>query len=338
MAEDHVLADLVTPTAGGATQCLACQWGCVLRPGETGRCLVRTGVPGGLALLNYGLVSGASIGPVEDLRLWHFFPESRVMAVGGWGYAAVAEQEGGVYGAIPTDPARLRRLDADRVANVALERLCRGVVWAFGEPAVSHEYVRSLVRLSRAASRYTAMATSGALSLAALDELGHYLDGLRFELYGFSAASYAHLAGLPDWQATLAMVEHARQRWGCHIEVVTHIHPGLNDTPDELRAMGNWIGTALGPQTPWHILPADEQPATLAAADRAHAFGQTLGLAYVYGHAPDQPTCCNACGAILITRTNGNARVVGLKDEACANCGQAINVRRSIFKKREPPE
>jgi pyruvate formate lyase activating enzyme len=134
-------ADLITPSDDGAIHCAACQWRCALRPGELGRCGVRQGTPDGIALLGHGLISGAAIGPIEDYRLWHFLPDSLALSIGGWGYAFPVDQQRGPYASIPEEPAKRRKLDPDRAANFALERLCRGVVWTYGEPAVNFEYV-----------------------------------------------------------------------------------------------------------------------------------------------------------------------------------------------------
>ncbi|HMQ30619.1 MAG TPA: radical SAM protein [Chloroflexaceae bacterium] len=334
MANDLELADLVTPGDDGATVCLACQWRCGLAPGVAGRCLVREGAQGGVALLNHGLIAGAAIGPIEDHRLWHFFPDSLVLAIGGWGYATVADQGRGPYGAVPDDPAKRRKLDADRAATFALERLCRGVVWAFGEPAVNHEYARGLLQLSRAASRYTAIVTTGAMTEEALDQIGHYLDGMSLDLRGFSEASYARLGGLPDWRQVLAVAERARARWGCHLEVTTRVHHGVNDDPDELRALAGWIKERLGEHTPWHVLPGDAGSETAASTMRARRLGHEAGLHHVYGAEPNQPTRCPVCHNTLIARANGVTRLVGLSDGACASCGHEARLHLSIFKQR----
>ena len=110
------IAELITPSDDGAFHCAACQWRCVLRPGETGKCLVRVATDDGIALLNHGLISGAAIGPVEDHRLWHFFPDSLVLSIGSWGYATTADQGRGPYTNIPDDLAKRR-------VRVAVRRL-----------------------------------------------------------------------------------------------------------------------------------------------------------------------------------------------------------------------
>lgn len=327
------LADLIAP-GEGVTTCLACQWRCALQPGEHGRCTVRAGVAGGIALLNHGLISGASIAPIEDHRLWHFLPDTLTLAIGGWGYATTADQGRAPYAFIPDDPTKRRKLDADRAATFALERLCRGVVWAFGEPAVNHEYVRSLLQLSRASSRYTALVTTGAMTVEALDQLGPYLDGISLDLRGFSDTSYNRLGGLPNWRELLAVAERALTRWHCHIEVTTRIHYGVNDSGEELRALLGWIRGTLGEHTPWHVLPGDAGSGTAASTTRARRLGHEAGLQYVYGAEPNQPTRCPSCQQTLITRTGDVTRLVGLEGTCCSNCGHDTRLHLSIFKQR----
>jgi pyruvate formate lyase activating enzyme len=328
------LAELLTPSNDGAFHCAACQWRCALRPGETGRCQVRAATDEGIALLSYGLISGASIDPVEDHRLWHFFPDTLMLAIGSWGYALPADQQRGAYADIPSDPAKHRRLDAERAANFALERLCRGVIWAYGDPAVSYEYVLGLLQLSRAASRVTALHTTGVFTPEALEAFGPYLDAISFDLRGFSDASYARLGGIPDWRATLAIIAEARARWRCHIEVTTRIHHGVNDSPDELRELVAWIISTLGNHTPWHILPGDAGSETAASAVRARRIGHEGGLHYVYTAEANQVTRCPNCQATLITRINGVTRLLGLKEGACEGCGHNAHLQLSIFKSR----
>lgn len=327
-------ADLITAGADGSVICLACQWRCALRSGDIGRCKVRVGVEGGIALPGYGLISGAAIRPIEDYRLWHFLPDTMVLAIGGWGYATIIDQGRGPYSTVPDDPARRRRLDPDRIATFALERLCRGVIWAYGEPAVNHEYLRALLQLSRAASRYTALVTTGVMTVEALDQLGPYLDGISLDLRGFSDASYARLGGLPDWRAILTVIERALHRWRVHIEVTTRIHHGVNDDPAELRALVAWIRDTLGVHTPWHVLPGDAGSETAASTMRARRIGHEGELHFIYGSEPNQPTRCPLCHATLVTRTNGVVRLVGLDGSRCINCGYDTKMQLSIYKHR----
>jgi pyruvate formate lyase activating enzyme len=326
-------AHLVTDLDNGATRCNACLWRCTLRAGEQGRCLVRERLPEGIALHNAGLISAAEVKPIEDYRLWHFFPDSLMLAIGSWGYAFPVDQQRSPYAHIPTDEAQLRELPPERVAAFALKSLCRGVVWAYGEPAVAFEYVYDLLRSCRAASRVTALSTTGYLTMEALDTFGPYLDALSLDLRGFGDTAYARLAGVPHWQDILEVAARARRHWRCHLEITTRVHHGVNDDPEELRAMVAWIINTLGVETPWHVLPGDRGVETAAAVMRARRVGHESGLHFVYGPEPNQATPCPQCGATLITRESGVIRMVGLEEGQCAACGFQPYLRTSIFKR-----
>jgi pyruvate formate lyase activating enzyme len=112
------------------------------------------------------------------------------------------------------------------------------------------------------------------------------------------------------------------------------VHRGVNDSPEELRALVGWMRDALGPQVPWHVLPGDAGAETAAAVARARRIGHEGGLQFIYGPEPNQETRCPSCQATLITRDHKVTRTLGLTDESCASCGARIYVRTSIFKRR----
>lgn len=327
------LTQLVEHLDDRRLRCGVCQWRCALGAGETGRCLVRVVHDEGLEVVNDGLISAANITTIEEHRLWHCLPGTRVLAIGGWGYPFPVDQQRSSYARPPDDASQRRQLDADRAANFALQQLCRGVVWAFNDPAVSHEYVRDLLQFSRANSRYTALVSSGYQTIAALDELGPYLDAFNLDLRGFSDIAYTRLAGVDQWRGILEGVAHLRHRWGCHVEVMTRLHPGVNDDSEDFQALAAWLRDALGPYTPWHVLPGDAGSAAAATVARARRIGHEAGLQFIYGPDAHQSTICPSCGAVLIERSESGVRSSGLDGSRCASCGQEAYIRTSIFKR-----
>ncbi|HMO55838.1 MAG TPA: radical SAM protein [Roseiflexaceae bacterium] len=326
------LTELSEQLPDGGWRCNVCQWQCVLHAGEYGHCGVRLADEEGIEALGDGMISAALVGAVEEYRLWHFFPGTNALSVGSWGYALPADQQRGQYAQLPSDETRRRRLDPERVALVALERLCRGVVWSYSDPAVSHEYVLDVLRSVRANSRYVALVTSGYQTQAALDQLGPYLDGISLELRAFDDAGYQRLAGIEQWRGILDIAARAHNHWRCHIEVTTRLHPGVNDAAEQLQALAEWMRDTLGAETPWHVLPGDVGSAAAAAVARARRIGHDAGLRYVYGPEPTQPTLCYACSATVIDRSGAVARVVGLEGNRCRECDAALSIRTSIFK------
>lgn len=326
-------SELATALEDGRWQCNVCQWRCQLAVGEVGRCLVRTGAEDGIAVENDGLISAAIVGPIEDHRLWHLLPGAQVLTLGGWGYAFPADQARGPYARVPEDPAKQRKLPPEKAASFALDQLCRVVVWSYSDPAVAHEYLREVLQLSRANSRVTAIVTTGFETIEAVDRLGHYLDAICLDLRGFDESAYGRLAGIEHWRGVLETTAHAKQRWGCHVEVATRVHPGVNDLPEHLHALATWIRDTLGPQTVWHVTPGDAGAAAAQSAARAKRIGHEAGLKFIFGSDPQQNTLCPACGNTVIERAKGPARIIGLNEGHCNRCGAALEIRTSIFKR-----
>lgn len=326
-------SELAVALADGRWQCNVCQWRCQLAVGERGRCLVRIGAEDGVAVENDGLISAAVVGPIEDNRLWHVLPGAQVLALGGWGYAFPADQVRGQYAQVPAEPAKQRKLPPEKAASFALERLCRAVVWNYSDPSVAHEYVLEVLQLSRASSRVTAIVSTGFETIEAVDRIGHYLDAICLDLRGFDESAYARLAGVEHWRGVLETAAHAKQRWNCHVEVLTRVHPGVNDLPEHLHTLASWIRDTLGPQTAWHVLPGDAGAAAAQSAARAKRIGHDAGLHFIYGLDASQNTLCPSCGNTVIDRTNGPARIVGLNEGHCIRCGATLEIRTSIFKR-----
>ena len=53
-------------------------------------------------------------------------------------------------------------------------------------------------------------------------------------------------------EPVLETAERARE-YGCHIEVTTLLIPGLNDSPDEIEKLVEWVSLTLGRDTPLHF-------------------------------------------------------------------------------------
>ncbi len=327
------LTQLVESLPEGRWRCGVCQWRCTLEVDQVGRCLVRRGLAEGISIEHDSLVSAAEVSAVEDHRLWHLLPGTPVLALGGWGYALPSDQQRGAFTQPPEDQAKHRRLEPERAAKFALDRLCRGVVWNYSDPSVSAEYVHDLLAVSRASSRYTALVTSGYATPEALDLYGHYLDAVGLELRAFDDAAYARLGGVEHWRGILEFAERAVRRWGCHIEVTTRLHPGVNDAPEQIQAMAGWIRDTLGPHTAWHILPGDAGSAAAATVGRARRLGHEAGLHFIYVGDQSQSTQCFSCGVTVIARGPAGVRVSGLDNGRCSNCGTDLRIRTSIFKR-----
>jgi len=120
------------------------------------------------------------------------------------------------------------------------------------------------------------------------------------------------------------------------LEVTTLIVPGMNDSPDELGDIAEYIASHLGAHVPWHVSRFhgdykmhDTASTPLATLEMACSMGAAAGLKYVYCgnvHGGDgESTHCNACGAMVIERVGFTVGGMHLQNGACEKCGEQIN-------------
>ncbi len=83
--------------------------------------------------------------------------------------------------------------------------------------------------------------------------MGPHIDAYRVDVKGFTAEAYHELCRIKDFGPVLAAAVRAQSEHGCHVEIVTNVVPTVNDDPDALRALADWIVAELGPKTPWHV-------------------------------------------------------------------------------------
>lgn len=323
--------------------CRLCPWNCRIPPGEYGICRVRRNREGRLYTLNYGLISAAAIEPIERRGIYHLFPGSTILLLGGWGNSLRCHHTPPPP-ALPEEGDRRRFLNPERAIEFAMEHRCRGVAWGYQEPTVWLEYVLDTAKLAKANGLYTLLMTNGYITAEALDLLGPYLNAYAVEILGVSAAVYETLCSISGWAHILEAAQYAKERWRCHIEVHTPIVPGINQEDPQVRELASWIRDHLGPDTPWHLwryLPAgefaDREPLPPEEMDKVEVVGHEAGLNYVYVQFEEEErlssTRCPSCGQLLVQRgENYYVKVVGVEDSRCSRCGEAIYLSRTIFK------
>ncbi len=332
-------AALYEKLPGGRVRCHVCQWCCVINPGKTGVCRMRTNRDGVLYTMNYGEVSSLAADPIEKKPLFHFFPASRALSLGTWGCNFHCQHCQNWEISTQPIPAGSQYLSPEREIELAKEYGCAGIAWTYNEPSVWFEYTLDSAKLARESGLYTVYVTNGYLSPEALDVIGPWLDAWRVDIKGFSDAFYRELARVPHWRGILDVARRAREKWNMHVEVVTNIIPTMNDDDEQLEGIAAWVRDNLGELTPWHVtrfypmyklsyLP----PTPVSALEKAYQIGKKLGLKFVYlgniaGHDYEN-TVCYSCGRLNVRRVGYDTHLVGLEGSKCKFCGAELNFRR----------
>lgn len=337
-------------TEGNSVRCLACSRRCLLHEGSTGFCTAIVNCQGTLYSTAFGVVSEATITPIESRPVYHYRPGTRVLSLGGlgcnlrcsfcqnWEVAFRNARNGGNL-AQPNLPP-------ERAVALALEQRCQGLAWTFNEPSIAPMYTLACARLAHEANLFTVFVTNGMMTHEALDVLGPWIDVYRVDVKSLDAAFYRQVAGTAYIADILPVARRAREEFGAHVEAVTNLMPSMNDGDRTLTQLAEQLLIHLGESTPWHLttyVPYAHMthipPTPPETLQRARAIGLRAGLRFVYTDDITAPatahTYCPACGTLLIERVARCAIMHALNlDGTCATCATSPGIILSGFQQK----
>ena len=340
-AQPHIRQALLSepfddPITPGSVRCVACAHRCVLRPSRIGICGVRQNRGGWLYTLVYGQIVAAKAEPVEKKPFFHFMPGSYAYSIATTGcnfHCAYCQNweisQAYREGLVPES----RSVTPEGVVNEAVAAGVRSIAYTYVEPTVFIEFALDSMVRARAAGLHNIFVTNGYETPEAIELVAPYLDAANVDLKAATGDFYHRVCGARWEPVRDSIVEMSRR--GIWIELTTLIIPGLNDDRRELRAMAEWIATAVGPETPWHLsrfLPAyrlgDLRPTPAATLVQAAQIGRRAGLRHVYiGNAPEveeSTTTCARCGERLIAREDFAVAEWRLVEGRCPHCKHAL--------------
>ncbi|MFH1219973.1 MAG: AmmeMemoRadiSam system radical SAM enzyme [Candidatus Eisenbacteria bacterium] len=315
MAEVH--SALYETLQDGSARCVICERRCVIREGGWGWCCTRKNRRGRIYGTVFGEVSTKMIAPIEAKPIFHFLPGSKWLSLGSLGcnMRCIGCQNWEIAHEKPCEIAagRTQFMEPREVVALAKQENVTGISWTYNEPTMWLEYTVRTSVLAKKEGLLTTYVTNGYMTKAALDLIGPHVDVFRVDIKGFSQEFYSKVAAVDDYQPILENALRAKSRWDMHVEVVTNVIPGLNDSDVEMGRLATWIATGLGKRTPWHVtrfMPyrdLENVPCTpVETLDRIRQIGFDVGLLYVYtGNVPGHPgenTYCPKCGRVVIGR------------------------------------
>jgi len=315
--------------------CLTCRRRCVIPDGKRGWCKTRINKGGKLYSLIYGEVSSLSINPIEKKPVFHFYPGSKWLSLGSLGcnfrcpgcqnWDIAHWKEG---------PMHTEYLTPEELIPMAQSAGCIGISFTFNEPVLWFEYTLDAAKIAKNYGIYTNYVTNGYITEEAFDMIAPFLDVYRVDIKGFSERTYTRIGHIEEFQGILEITKKAKG-YGMHVEVVTNVIPGFNDSETELRGIASWIKNDLGVEVPWHVTRfypylklSHLSPTPVSCLEKAWSIGKEAGLWYVYlGNVPGhrwENTYCHECGELLIERYVFEIVRNKIKDSRCPECNAAI--------------
>lgn len=237
--------------------CGVCPNECLLSEGDTGACRARINEDGKIRSLNYGVITGIALDPIEKKPLYRFFPGSRILSVGSFGcnlkcpfcqnheISQIGFRESEAF-ADRVTPEELCAYAAE-LSEKAPGNL--GIAYTYNEPLIGWEFVLDAAKLIRKAGLKNVFVTNGCVKTGILEKLLPVADAMNVDLKCFTEEGYRRLGG--DLETVLSFITTA-QKAGCHIELTSLIVPGLNDSEEDMEKEAEWIAS-LSPEIPLHI-------------------------------------------------------------------------------------
>lgn len=267
-------------------RCRLCPHACVLGAGATGICRSRKNEDGELYSLNYGCVTSIALDPIEKKPLYHFHPGSMILSAGttGCNFKCGYCQNWGISHC----DAQTTQVLPEELADLALAYAQKGnigVAYTYNEPSIWFEYVLETSRLVRDRGMLNVLVTNGFISREPLEQLLPLTDAMNIDVKAFTEGFYERYCNgsLAEVKKT---VERAAQ--SIHVEITTLVIPSLNDSPEEIAELAQWLST-IDPYIVLHLsrffpnyqmndIPPTPLSTLENARDSAHVFLKNVYL------------------------------------------------------------
>ena len=320
--------------SGNRVQCQICPRRCVIPEGERGFCRNRENRGGTLYSLVYGKPCTVNMTVPEKGPLYHFIPGHKRLALAtvscnlrckycqNWQISQRSVEEVDHYDLSP-----------EEVVELALREGAKSVSFTYTEPTAFYEYMYDIAKLAKEKELRTSIVSNGFINPEPLRELLKVLDAVKIDLKGFSEEFYAEVSSA-CLEPVLTSLKTVKEE-GVHLEIVNLVVPTLNDDPEMIRAMCQWIVENLGDDVPLHFTRffpsyrlANLPPIPVKTLEMARQIALDVGLKYVYignvpGHEADN-TYCPKCGKRLIRRAYLAILENNVVGGRCKFCGERI--------------
>ncbi|QHQ62391.1 AmmeMemoRadiSam system radical SAM enzyme [Anaerocolumna sedimenticola] len=223
--------------------CNICPHYCNIEENHIGFCGARSNADGKIIPINYGLLTGIALDPIEKKPLYHFNPGSQILSVGSFGcnFRCSFCQNYEISMA-KKEQVKTQYVSPKEVIRMAKELQPEGnigIAYTYNEPLVGFEYVYDCAKLARKEGLKNVLVTNGYINEDPFLALLEYLDALNIDLKAFNEKLYKNLSG------GLEIVKHSIELSAKknHVEVTTLVVPGDNDSDEEIRDLSVWLAS-----------------------------------------------------------------------------------------------
>ncbi|MEO0141954.1 MAG: AmmeMemoRadiSam system radical SAM enzyme [candidate division WOR-3 bacterium] len=314
----------------GYIECQLCPHRCKIQSGKFGICRARKNEEGRLWAIDYGETTSIAMDPIEKKPLYHFYPGTQILSVAcnscnmrcpfcqNW---EISQKE-----------VQTEYLSPQTLLKIYIDHPSIGVAYTYTEPLMWYEYLLDVTKLIRENGGKNVLVTNGLINEKPLLELLPYIDALNIDLKSINPEVYKKKLG-GDLDTVKKTIELSHRQ--CFIEITNLIVTGLNDKPEEIDALIDYVAS-IDKNIPLHFsryypnYKYTKPPTPISTLQDAYQRAKEK-LNFVYlGNIPGEDgsnTYCPGCGNLLIERMYFKAIIKGLMENRCARCGLEINIK-----------
>ena len=239
-------------------RCLLCPHRCLIKEGQSSRCLSRKNIGGKLYSLNYGKVLGAALDPIEKKPLYHFYPSSYIFSVGTFGcnFDCLFCQNHSLVHSVPIEEKTEKKpnnyrdeVSPEELIRAVLKTPSIGIAFTYNEPTVWYEYIKDVLPLAKEKDLKTVLVTNGFIEEEPLQGILPMVDAMNIDLKSFSPQFYTKVCK-GKIEPVINTIKKAASE--IHLEVTCLVIEGYNSGDDEIDALSQML-SKIRPDIPLHI-------------------------------------------------------------------------------------
>ena len=316
-------------------QCLHCPHKCIVKDGKRGFCRIKENRKGKFYNIVYAKLCAVHIDPIEKKPFFHFLPGSRSLSIATVGCNLRCKfcQNWQISQAAP-EQVQAVDLPPRDIALKAVQTKSLSIAYTYTEPMVFYEFVLDTAIIAKSNGIKNVMHTNGYINPVPLRRICTHIDAINVDLKAFTEEYYAQVCA-GSLKHVLENLIIIKKETGVWLELTNLIVPSLNDNPDEIKKMCEWIYKNLGPDVPIHfsrffpIYKLSTLPPTpVSTLESARDIAIESGLKFAYiGNLPGNPaesTYCPKCKKELIKRAGYTILKNVLNKNKCPYCNESI--------------
>lgn len=330
-------AQFYTKLENQTVLCSLCPWNCILKPGQTGNCKVRSNEKGILITHVYNKIAAFGIDPIEKKPLYHFHPGKNILSIGEVGCNLHCKfcQNYHISQCFANEFNGFQKITSVQLVAKAQEtRDNIGIAYTYNEPFTFYEFMFETAQIAQEKGLKNVVVSNGYINQEPLKKLLPLIDAFNIDLKAFTKEFYRKQTKgkLEPVLEVLKIIAKSQ----VHLEITNLVITDINDDEIIFEKMVKWIASELGKEVPLHLSRYFPQhklnlPATaIQKLETLYKLAKTH-LQHVYlGNVNDElrsSTFCPGCGEKLIIRNRYNSLIQNLNKESCCNhCGTPVNI------------